>query len=148
MSGKASVAEAIDTCGFNPFLFRGVLSGSTVGLGRLDLRTRFNPFLFRGVLSATKVWLGTDTGNEFQSLLIQGCVVCRLCRRQWRGLLSFNPFLFRGVLSGYHDSQISRESRFQSLLIQGCVVCMSVPSSNGKTEYVSIPSYSGVCCLP
>ena len=61
----------------------------------------------------------------FQSLLIQGCVV-------WSGMTlgkrisrkGFNPFLFRGVLSGV-DQWIDRKRHYS----------------------VSIPSYSGVCCL-
>ena len=38
-------------------------------------------------------------------------------------------------------------SKFQSLLIQGCVVCCNQFHGHKFSFEVSIPSYSGVCCL-
>ena len=61
--------------------------------------------------------------------------------------LSFNPFLFRGVLSVGLTVKPKKVFKFQSLLIQGCVVWnRPIPWTNANSK-VSIPSYSGVCCL-
>ena len=104
-----------------------LIQGCVVWWERFDCHAApcdgFNPFLFRGVLSGEggieiEGWL-----YKFQSLLIQGCVVWQ---QQWTILTitdRFNPFLFRGVLSvGNLEDQLKDEIRFQSLLIQGCVV--------------------------
>ena len=139
---------------FNPFLFRGVLSGIDRWEDK-DGNKRFNPFLFRGVLSGSNRYLWRIKEVRFQSLLIQGCVVCeRVESYSPFSINRFNPFLFRGVLSGNASEHklhylahvsipsysgvccleacvvalLGRQTEFQSLLIQGCVVWFDIPA--------------------
>ena len=108
----------------------------------------FNPFLFRGVLSVEAYNIEQCELPEFQSLLIQGCVVCEkwICLQN-KGE-SFQSLLIQGcvVCMGYPYGGLS-SPMFQSLLIQGCVVWKLFMFGDAGVGKVSIPSYSGVCCL-
>ena len=57
--------------------------------------------------------------GEFQSLLIQGCVVWREIPQEESENPRFNPFLFRGVLSALDLVNELRVSGFNPFLFRG-----------------------------
>ena len=108
----------------------------------------FNPFLFRGVLSDCIVVLISIISHSFQSLLIQGCVVCLFLKSRGWCIDKFQSLLIQGcVVCRYGYWEVVEAREFQSLLIQGCVVCFIYSRWECSKTCVSIPSYSGVCCL-
>ena len=157
---------------FNPFLFRGVLSAKGCYRNRSTVRvsipsysgvcclfnstqlirkhgTSFNPFLFRGVLSVTPTLMRTFWVICFNPFLFRGVLSDNTQHNDNALIPSFNPFLFRGVLSANHNiaTQYIPYHSFNPFLFRGVLSDYYIIGTYKAKQWVSIPSYSGVCCL-